>query len=175
MDAGVGVLAMSNKMSGKKARTLKSTSKKKSKKKPKKNSKKRLFSGMGYREVQRANSSRRNELSKAKQALLKKQGYKNVGWDNVIALYQKLNELSLAAGPVEDTLQELILKADRIGSKYQTSEEIADFNRKLSAEVNEIADIVDRQFPEPEMEFVDYSRQSNKAKRTARRVAKRKR
>ena len=135
----------------------------------KRKSKKRLLSGMGYREVQRANSSRRNELSKAEQALLKKQGYKNVGWDNVIALYQRLNELSMAGGPVEDTLEELFLKADRIGNKYQTPEEILDFNRKLSAEVNEISNIVDRQFPESETEFVDYSRQPFKAKRVAKR------
>lgn len=134
-----------------------------------KKTKKRLFSGMGYREVQRANSNRRNHLPKAEQSLLKKQGYKNVGWDNVIALYQKLNELSLQTGPIEDTLEELFLKADRIGNKYQTTEEIADFNRKLASEVNEIADVVDRQFPEPETEFVDYSRRRSDSKRIAKR------
>ncbi|MBE9070929.1 hypothetical protein IQ260_30285, partial [Leptolyngbya cf. ectocarpi LEGE 11479] len=45
-----------------------------------KSKKKRLlFSGMGYREVQRSNSSRRKRLSKKEKAWLKEQGYKNVG------------------------------------------------------------------------------------------------
>ncbi len=132
--------------------------------KKRKKSKKRLFSGMGYREVQRSNSDRRSKLPKKDQALLKEQGYKNVGWDNVIALYQKINELLLQPDPNEDTLEELFLKADRVGNKYQTPEEIADFNRKLAAEANEIAEIVDRQFPEPETEFIDYSQSKTKAK-----------
>ena len=159
MDFGIGVVSMVSK----KAR------KSKDKDTSKRKSKKRLFSGMGYREVQRANSNRRSKLTKTEQDLLKKQRYKNIGWDNVITLYQKLNELSLENGPIEDTLENLFLKADRIGKKYQTPEEIADFDRKLSAEVNEIADIVDRQFPEPEMEFIDYSRQPSKVKRTSKR------
>ena len=132
-------------------------------------SKKRLFSGMGYREVQRSNSNRRSKLPKKDQTWLKEQGYKNVGWDNVIALYQRINELLLQPDPNEDTLEELFLKADRIGNKYQTSEEIADFNRKLAAEVNEIADKVDQQFPESEMEFVDYSQPKTKAKSRSKR------
>ncbi|MEO0706183.1 MAG: hypothetical protein AAF050_11030 [Cyanobacteria bacterium J06649_5] len=134
-----------------------------------KKSNKRLFSGMGYREVQRANSSRRAQLPKADQGLLKQQGYKNVGWDNVIALYQKLNELSLRPKKGEDTLEELFLKADRIGNKYQTAEEIADFNRKLATEVNEIADVIDQQFPETETESIDYRRQPVKPQRVAKR------
>lgn len=134
-----------------------------------KKSNKRLFSSMGYREVQRANSSRRAQLSKAEQGLLKQQGYINVGWDNVIALYQKLNELSLRPKEGEDTLEELFLKADRIGNKYQTAEEIADFNRKLATEVNEIADAIDQQFPETETESIDYRRQPVKPQRVAKR------
>lgn len=127
-------------------------------------SKKRLFSGMDYRQVQRDNSSRHSQLKKDGQDLLKAQGYKNIGWDNVIALYQKLNELWLQPDPKEDTLEELFLKADRIGSKYQTHEEIGEFNQKLATEVSEISDIVDRQFPEPEIEFIDYSRKSTQPK-----------
>ena len=96
---------------------------------------------MGYREVQHSNSDRRSKLPKKDQALLKEQGYKNVGWDNVIALYQKINELLLQPDPNEDTLEELFLKADRVGNKYQTPEEIADFNRKLAAEANAIAEM----------------------------------
>lgn len=126
--------------------------------------KKRLFSGMGYRQVQRDNAGRRGRLSKANRALLKAQGYKNVGWENVVKLYQKLNELCLQPDPNEDTLEDLFLKADRIGSKYQTQEEIEAFNRKLAVEVNDIADIADRQFPEPETEFIDYSHSCRETK-----------
>ena len=113
---------------------------------------------MGYRDVQRSNSNRRSKLPKKEQSWLKENGYKNVGWDNVIKLYQKINELLLQPDPNEDTLEELFLKADRIGNKYQTPEEIKEFNQKLTAEVNKIADEIDRQFPESEMEFVDYSK-----------------
>ncbi len=137
------------------------------KKRPK--SKKRLFSGMGYREVQRSNSNRRSKLPKKDQVWLKTQRYKNVGWDNVIALYQKINELLLQPDSNEETLEELFLKADRIGTKYQTPEEIADFNCKLAVEVNEISDEVDRQFPEGEMELIDYSQPLTKAKSSSRR------
>ena len=137
--------------------------------KKRKKSKKRLFSGMGYREVQRSNSNRRSKLPKKDRTLLKEQGYKNVGWDNVIALYQKINELLLQPDPNEDTLEELFLKADRIGNKYQTPEEIADFNRKLAVEANEIANEVDRQLPELETEFIDYSQSRTKAKSRSKR------
>lgn len=120
-------------------------------------SKKRLFSGMGYREVQRSNSDRRSKLPKKEQVWLKNQGYKNIGWDNVIELYQKINALLLQPDPNEDTLEDLFLKADRIGNKYQTPDEIKEFNQKLATEANEIADAMDQQFPELEMEFIDYS------------------
>ena len=125
---------------------------------------------MGYRDVQRSNSNRRSKLSKKDRHWLKENGYKNVGWNNVIGLYQKINELQQQPDPNEDTLEELFLKADRIGNKYQTPKEISKFNQKLSAEVNAVADEIDRQFPEPEMEIVDYSkttkaRSSNQRKR----------
>ena len=56
----------------------------------------------------------------------------------------------------EDSLEELFLEADRIGNKYQTSEEIAAFQAALATEVNAIADLVDEQFPDTEIEFIDY-------------------
>ena len=121
-------------------------------------SKKRIFSGMSYRAVQRSNSNRRSDLPKKEQIWLKENGYKNVGWDNVIKLYQKLNELMLQSDANEDTLEELFLKADRIGNKYQTPAEIREFNQKLSVAVNDVAEEIDRQFPETEIEFVDYSK-----------------
>ncbi|MEL7508997.1 MAG: hypothetical protein AAFN42_16820, partial [Cyanobacteria bacterium J06554_1] len=112
-----------------------------------KKSKKRLFSGMGYREVQRSNSNRRNQLPEKEQIWLKAQGYKNVSWDNVIKLYQKINALLLQPDSNEESLEELFLKADRIGNKYQTPAEIREFNQKLSVAVNDVADEFDRQFP----------------------------
>ena len=124
-------------------------------------SKKRLFNGMSFREVQRFNSDRRSKLPKKNQNWLKENGYKNVGWDNVIKLYQKVNDFLVQPDQNEDTLEELFLKADRIGRKYQTSQEIDAFNQQLAAEINEIADEVDRQFPEHEMEFIDYSQPSH--------------
>ena len=128
---------------------------------------KRLFCGMSYREVQRSNSDRRSKLPKQDQKWLKAEGYKNVGWDNIIALYQKINDVSLQPDANEETLEELFLKADRIGNKYQTPEEIAAFNQQLAVEVNEIADEIDRQFPDTEMEFIDYSKPERKPKRVA--------
>ena len=122
---------------------------------------KRLFCGMSYREVQRSNSDRRSKLSAEERKSLKLEGYKNIGWNNVVNLYQKINDLLSQSDPDEETLEELFLKADRIGNKYQTPEEIADFNQKLLAEVNEIADEIDRQFPDTEIEFIDYSKPEN--------------
>ncbi|MGB3614467.1 MAG: hypothetical protein WBA10_11805 [Elainellaceae cyanobacterium] len=121
--------------------------------------KKRLFSGMGYRDVQHSNSTRRRLLSKANQSWLKRSNYRNVGWENVIRLYQKINDL------IEDsdddlTLEELFLEADRIGEKYQSPEEIRDFNRQLSNEVSEISGLVDKQFPEDKVEFIDFSKRN---------------
>ena len=116
---------------------------------------------MSYREVQRFNSDRKSKLPKQDQNWLKKNGYKNVGWDNVIKLYQKVNDLLEQPDQNEDTLEELFLKADRIGGKYQTPQEIEAFNQQLAAEINQIADEIDRQFPEHEIEFIDYSQLSH--------------
>lgn len=111
---------------------------------------------MGYREVQRSNSIRRSKLPKPDRVWLKEKGYKNVGWDNVIRLYQKINEL-LADKDDEPSLEELFLEADRIGQKYQTREEIEAFNREMTAEASAISDLVDQQFPDTEVEAIDYS------------------
>ena len=117
---------------------------------------------MNYRRVQKNNSRNRNKLKKEEQKWLKNNGYKNVGWENVISLYQKIEEL-LDKAKIDDlTLEELFLEADRIGNKYLTSQEIQDFQQKLSQEVNEIADEIDRQFPETEIEIIDFSKQTNK-------------
>ncbi|HEY9881260.1 MAG TPA: hypothetical protein V6D29_22585 [Leptolyngbyaceae cyanobacterium] len=125
--------------------------------------KKKTFSGMSYGEVQRSNSNRRGKLPQKEQQWLKENGYRNVGWDNVIRLYQKINELLVSFDTDELSLEELFLKADKIGQKYQTPEEIAAFQEQLAAEVQLISDEVDRQFPDSEVESIDYSKFSYSA------------
>jgi hypothetical protein len=122
---------------------------------------KREFKGMGYGELQRANSSNRGNLPQQQQKWLKANGYKNVGWDNVIVLYHKLEEL--LDSPYQDmSLEELFLEAERIGNKYQTPTEISEFNQQLAQEVAEIADLVDQQFPDHEVEAIDFSQKTAK-------------
>lgn len=122
----------------------------------------RSFSGMGYREVQRSNTNRKQMLSKPQQKWLKENGYRNVGWEQVIKLYQKINDLQSSSEPDLPSLEDLFLKADQIGGKYQTTEEIAAFNQALQSEVEEISDVIDQQFPDTDYEVVDYSQPSRK-------------
>lgn len=125
-----------------------------------KKSQKRDFNGMSYGEVQRANSENRSKLKKEDQKWLKDNGYKNVGWNNVITLYRKVEEL-LDKSRFEDmSLEELFLEADRIGNKYLTSEEIKEFNQQLSKEVAELGELVDKQFPDTEIEVIDFSQKT---------------
>lgn len=126
-----------------------------------KKSKQINFNGMSYREVQRANSKNRNKLPKKDQKWLKDNGYKNIGWDNVINLCQKIKDF-LDKVRLEDlTLEELFLEADRIGNKYLTIQEIQEVNQKLAKEVNEIAEEIDKQFPDTESEIVDFKGKLN--------------
>jgi hypothetical protein len=123
---------------------------------------KRNFSGMSYVEVQRTNSENRCKLKKDEQKWLKNNGYKNVGWNHVIQLYQKIEEF-LEPSPFDKmSLEELFLEADRIGDKYLEPEEIADFNQQLSKEVSEISDLIDRQFPDTTIEVIDFSQTTAK-------------
>lgn len=120
---------------------------------------KRIFQGMNYRELQKVNSQTRSQLSQESQKLLKASGLKNTGWDNMIALYQRIQELLDSDRVSEDlSLEELFLAVDRIGKKYQTQEEIEEFNQKLAKEVAEIGELVDRQFPDTEPEIIDFSK-----------------
>ena len=77
----------------------------------------RTFEGMSYRKVQRKNSRNRNLLSKQQQQWLKKNSYRNIGWDNVISLYRKIAELQRQEQINNLDLEELFLEADRIGNK----------------------------------------------------------
>ncbi|MDP5016822.1 MAG: hypothetical protein NWQ43_05890 [Dolichospermum sp.] len=118
------------------------------------------FKGMIYREVQRTNSNNRKNLHKEDQKRLKDNGYKNVGWDNVIKLYQEIKDF-LDKYQLQDlTLEELFLEADHIGNKYLSHQEIQQFNQKLAKEVNEIAEEIDKQFPDTEIEIIDFSRKT---------------
>lgn len=130
--------------------------------------KQRLFSGMSYREVQRSNTNRKKKLPKADETWLKANGYRNVGWDNVIKLYQKINDFLASPDVDGSTLEELFLKADQIGKKYQTDEELKAFEQAFQAEIDAISEQVDQQFPDPEVEIVDYSQppQSNQRRKT---------
>lgn len=130
-----------------------------------KKNKKIKFNGMSYREIQSINSEKRNNLKKEDQKWLIDKGYRNVGWDNIINLYQKIEEF-LDKYPLKDlTLEELFIEADRIGNKYLTSQEIEEFNHKLSKEVNDIAEEIDKQFPNTEIEVIDFSNKTNHSSR----------
>ncbi len=115
------------------------------------------FKGMGYRQVQRLNSNNRNKLEQKEQKLLKIQGFKNIGWNFVIALYNKLEQLLDRHKFDNFTLEELFLEADRIGNKYQTDGEIAQFNHQLAQEANEIAQQIEQQFPDTDPDIIDFS------------------
>lgn len=125
-----------------------------------KGSKKRKhdFQGMSYCEVQRANSSNQTKLQSEARKWLKENGYRNVGWPNVIELYKKIEELLDKSRFEEMSLEELFLEADRIGNKYLTPEEIQAFNQQLAQEVSEISELIDQQFPDTEIEVIDFSK-----------------
>lgn len=125
----------------------------------------RLFSGMSYREVQRSNTNRKKKLPKADQTWLKTNGYRNVGWDNVIKLYQKINDFLASPGADELTLEELFLRADQIGKKYQTTEEVNAFEHALQTEIDAISEQIDHQFPDQEVEIVNYSQPSRSGRK----------
>jgi Holliday junction resolvasome RuvABC endonuclease subunit len=122
--------------------------------------KKRNFNGMGYHEVQRDNSMNREKLTKEDKKSLKESGYKNLGWDQVIVLYQKIKELLDQSKLEELTLEELFLEADRIGNKYLSSEEREEFNQQLAKEINEVDEVIDKHFPDTENEVIDFSRKT---------------
>ena len=126
-----------------------------------KKSLKRNFNGMSYREVQRANSKNRDELLREDKNWIKENNYRNTGWSQVIDLYQKIEEFLNRYLKIP-TLEELFLEADYIGNKYLTNQEIQEFNQKLSEEVNKIEEEIDKQFPDVEIEVVDFSTRVNR-------------
>ena len=117
---------------------------------------KRTFQGLTYVQVQRQNSDNRRQLSPENQRWLKENGYRNVGWEAVIQLFEKIEELRAKEKVADLSLEDLFLEADRVGNKYQTTEEIQAFNQALSERVERISDLVDQQFPDTEVEVIDY-------------------
>lgn len=129
--------------------------------------KKRNFLGMSYREVQRWNSDNRKKLNRQQQKNLKEQGFRNIGWESVIELYLVLETL-IKPDPEPESelgLEELFLEASRIGDKYQTDEDRANFQEKFNREIAEIDQLIEGHFPEsPVLEFIDYSKSSPQRK-----------
>lgn len=124
--------------------------------------KQKRFNEMSYRALQRANSKNLTKLHKEEKTWLKQNGYKNIGWEQVINLYHKIEEFLDKYKFTDLTLEELFLEADRIGNKYFTYQEKEEFNYHLSKEVNEIADAIDQNFPETEIEFIDFGSNNKK-------------
>ena len=120
--------------------------------------KSRTFQGMNYRKVQRKNSRNREQLTKDNKVWLKQNNYRNVGWNNVIKLFCKIKEFQEQEAIKSLSLEELFLEADRIGNKYLNNKEINQYHLKIARELNEIADIIDSQYPDRELEIIDYSK-----------------
>lgn len=122
-----------------------------------KQTKVRTFQGMGYRQVQRKNTRNKKLLVKEQQQWLKKNDYRNVGWQNVIDLFNKIQEIQQTENIKKLTLEELFIEADLIGNKYLDSKEINQHNLKIARELNEIADIIDSWSVDNTVEIIDYS------------------
>ena len=125
----------------------------------------RTFANMSYRKVQRKNSRNRSLLKIEHQKWLKNNGYRNLGWTNVINLYQKIAELQSKERIQDLDLEELFLEADRIGNKYLSDREIQVNQQKIACELDEISEVIDLQFPDNTLEVVDYSKSTNKRDR----------
>lgn len=118
----------------------------------------KTFEGLKYRTVQRKNSRDRNLLTLENQQYLKKHGYRNLGWNNVISLFKKIQELQNQESINNLSLEELFLEADRIGNQYLNNQEVQEINSKIAQELNEIFEIVESQFPDNQTEMIDYSK-----------------
>ncbi|PSN14123.1 hypothetical protein C7293_13035 [filamentous cyanobacterium CCT1] len=80
-----------------------------------------------------------------------------------------MNDFLASPDSDDPTLEELFLKADQIGKKYQTVEEVKAFEQAFQTEINAISEQIDHQFPDQEIEVVDYSPPSrtNQKRKTA--------
>jgi hypothetical protein len=121
------------------------------------NRKKSTHAGFGYRELQQENDRLRQQLTSENQAILKANRYRNVSWPNVIALFTKISNMIEIEDLAVSELDSLFLEVDRIGNKYQSSEEIQAFQAAMAFEAEAISEIIDRVFPDNEPEFIDFS------------------
>ena len=119
-------------------------------------SSKNTHAGFGYRDLQKQNSKLRQKLVTKDQEWLKTNNYRNVGWINVIALFDKINDLLEVEELADLSLEELFLEVDRIGNKYQEPEEIQEFDQAMAVEAEAISEIIDRIFPDTEPESIDF-------------------
>lgn len=116
----------------------------------------KTFNGMTYREVQKHNSTQRSQLPKVEQKQIKQAGLRNVGWLNVIDLYNHIETLQAKLSDELPNLETLFLEADRIGNKYQTDAERQAFTEKMAAVSTEMSEIIDQQFPDTEAEIISF-------------------
>jgi len=123
-----------------------------------KKSKSRTFARMNYRQIQRKNSRDRLQLTKENQKWLKANSYKNLGWPNVISLFKKIKELKDKENIKKLSLEQLFIEADFVGNKYLSDQEVNSRNLRIAQELNDIAEIIDAQFPDTTREIIDYSK-----------------
>jgi len=120
--------------------------------------KSKTFAKMNYRQIQRKNSRDRLKLTKENQKWLKANSYKNLGWPNVISLFKKIKELKEKENIKQLSLEQLFIEADFVGNKYLSAQEINSRNLRIAKELNDIAEIIDAQFPDTTREIIDYSK-----------------
>ncbi|MFA9202033.1 MAG: hypothetical protein ACEQSC_00580, partial [Candidatus Nanopelagicaceae bacterium] len=119
------------------------------------------FQGLDYRQLQRVNSTQKQQLREEELMILKNEGHKNIGWESVIRLQKRIQELLTSVYRKGWGLDQLFLEADRIGRKYQSSTEIAVYEEQLTILSMEIDDVIDEQFPDTEVEIISFSGKSN--------------
>jgi len=89
---------------------------------------------------------------------LLKNSYKNLGWPNVISLFKKIKELKDKENIKKLSLEQLFIEADFVGNKYLSDQEVNSRNLRIAQELNDIAEIIDAQFPDTTREIIDYSK-----------------
>jgi hypothetical protein len=119
--------------------------------------KKSSHRGFNYREIQIENSRLRQQLTDENRSILKTEGYRNVGWIHVIALFDKICDMLEVQKLAGLGLESLFLEADRIGNKYQSSAEVQAFQAAMAIESEAIAEIIDHTWPDEEPESIDFS------------------
>lgn len=118
----------------------------------------KTFARLNYRQIQKKNSHDRLQLTTENQKWLKEHNYKNRGWSNVISLFKKIKELKDKENIKKLSLEELFIEADFVGNKYFSDQEINSRNLRIAQELNDIAEIIDAQFPDTTREIIDYSK-----------------